>query len=117
MIMTALLIAVAVLVTLVLTRRRPERFDERDREERTRYLLGQARRMFPNEAYEYYRLDELYQSYYGELRRTRGTEERRIAQLRRDMILIHEAKLRALDEMIDFESQVVRQFQNKKVTQ
>jgi hypothetical protein len=86
-------------------------------EERTDQLILRARRMFPNERFDHDRLDKMYQPYRREWKEAMdlGDTQRANSYLR-DLVLIHNAKLRALDHVIQFESEVIIPLNRKEVT-
>ena len=85
-------------------------------EERTRQLIARARRMFPEERYEHDRLDLLYQPYRREWKIAMDLgDDKRAASYMRDLVLIHNAKLQALDDLINFEAQVITPLTGKEL--
>jgi hypothetical protein len=86
-------------------------------EDRTAQLILRARRMFPDVPYEHDRLDRLYQPYRREWKIAMDLgDPARANSYMRDLVLIHNAKLRALDDVIQFESEVIIPLNRKDVT-
>lgn len=85
-------------------------------EERTLQLIARSRRMFPEEDYEHDRLDKLYQPYRREWKIAMDLgDQKRAESYMRDLVLIHNAKLRALDDLLNFESQVIMPLNGKEL--